>query len=306
MNVKRGVVAVAVLASLAVGTYLPLHLSAQHSQRQTAPQTAITSTTQLASAKVTVNHGETAWTYNFADQPDGSLTRRDWRFETGTTASDYHEEAQVYTNRPTNVRVENGILIIEAKSDNLMGKKYSSGRIDTKGHFDFTYGTFEAEIKVPKGVGTWPAVWLLPADNKYNPADYKISSGDQYAWALNGEIDVAESVGYIPGENIPAIHSYHEIQSPPTYTPGYVRDADTTFHRYGVIKTPKAITFTIDGVPYSTRNRIGTAPLDWPFDQSYYVVINLAVGGQWGGAKGIDAKTAPWQLQVKSLSYKPL
>jgi beta-glucanase (GH16 family) len=78
------------------------------------------------------------------------------------------------------------------------------------------------------------------------------------------------------------------------------------FHRYGIIKTPNKITFTIDGKPYASRSKKSNSPLDWPYNQPYYLILNLAIGGKWAGANGIDNASAPWLMQVKSISYRPL
>jgi beta-glucanase (GH16 family) len=255
----------------------------------------------------TVHHNPSvSWNYNFASRPDGPLPKRDWNFETGTTVAGYNGELQTYTDSTRNIRVQNGTLILEALKQAKDGRQYTSARVNTYGAFDFTYGTLEVTMKVPRGNGTWPAAWMLPVNNRYKPAEYGINRNDPYAWALNGEVDFAESVGSIPGQVIPAIHSYYEVQRPPTYTPGFVPDSADTFHRYGVIKTPTDITFTLDGVPYATRHKNSNNPLEWPYDQPYYLIINLAIGGNWAGDKGVDDSTAPWQLQIKSINYQPL
>jgi beta-glucanase (GH16 family) len=296
-------VAIYVPISLQQGSLLaPFHDTAI---KQASKPVTTAASAQLAKLPV-AQHGATAWDYSFANKADGPLSNKDWNFTTGTTIADYNNEAQAYTSRTSNVRVSNGTLVIEAKPDNIDGKAYSSARVDTKGKFDFTYGTLEVDMKLPAGDGTWPAAWLLPADNKYSPSSYGIANSDPFAWALNGEIDFAEAIGSIPGQNIPAIHSYNEVQQAPTYTPAYVPDSAAAFHEYGVIKTPTSITFTIDGVPYASRQKTSSNPLDWPYDQPYYVILDLAIGGNWAGSKGIDTTSAPWQLQIKSLSYKPL
>ena len=99
------------------------------------------------------------WTYNFSNLPDGPLNRREWNFQEGNAIADYNREEQTYTSRMQNIRIENGALVIEAKVEELNGKKYSSARIDTHGIFDFQYGTLEVEAILPEGVGTWPAAW---------------------------------------------------------------------------------------------------------------------------------------------------
>jgi beta-glucanase (GH16 family) len=246
------------------------------------------------------------WTYDFSGKKDGPVNKHDFNFEEGTTVADYNGELQAYTSRTSNVRIENGLLVLTARQENYDGKKYTSARLNTYGGFEFTYGTLEVDMKVPEGRGTWPAAWLLPANNRYKPTDYGISPKNDFAWAVNGEVDFAESVGNIPDQVIPAIHSYNEVQRKPTYTPGIVPNAASEFHRYGVIKTPTAITFTIDGRPYASRHKTSNNPLEWPYDQPYYLVLNLAIGGHWAGNKGVDNSLGPWQLQLRSIKYTPM
>jgi beta-glucanase (GH16 family) len=80
----------------------------------------------------------------------------------------------------------------------------------------------------------------------------------------------------------------------------------SNYHTYGVIKTENSITFTLDGKPYAQRKKTSLDPLEWPFDQPYYLILNLAVGGKWAGSDGIDVATAPWKMEIQSISYKPL
>jgi len=161
-------------------------------------------------------------------------------------------------------------------------------------------------MKLPKGTGTWPAAWLMPDTPKYTPDQYGIGKDAPKAWALNGEIDFMEAVGYIPNQIIPATHSYNSLSQGTIYTPGFIDDAYGTYHKYGVIKLKDSISFTIDGKVYATRTRSSTNPLDWPYDQPYYLILNLAIGGSWAGQKGIDNSSAPWTMSVKSISYLPL
>jgi beta-glucanase (GH16 family) len=280
---------------------------------QTSPHPVVISNNQPTTASLPTVPVDTesirsakGWVYAFDDIADGALPDTDWKFEDGTLVSNYNNEAQAYTSRTDNVKVRDGTLVITAKPEQYAGKSYTSARINTYGAFSFTYGTIEVDMMIPDGGGTWPAAWLLPRNNIYKPADYGISDSDPYAWALNGEIDFAESIGNIRGENIPAAHSYNEIHGTTIYTPGFIADPYQTYHRYGVVKTPTSITFTIDGVPYASRVKTSDNPLDWPYNQPYYLILNLAVGGAWASAAGIDDASAPWELKVKSISYKPL
>lgn len=294
------------IALVGAAVYLPIGLQTGTIHLHRSSPARNSNQANASAAPVPTQHGATPWSIDFSKLKNGALSSAQWNFTTGTTVSNYNHEQQAYTARTSNVRIENGILVIEAKPDTVYGKAYSSARIDTKNKFDFKYGTLEVDMKLPAGNGTWPAAWLLPASNVYKPADYGIRSSNPYAWALNGEIDFAEAIGSIPGQNIPAIHTFNEVQQAPIYTPGYVADSATSFHRYGVIKKPGSITFTIDGKPFNTRYKTNSDPRDWPFDQPYYLILNLAIGGSWAGAQGVDTTTAPWQLQVRSISYTPL
>jgi beta-glucanase (GH16 family) len=268
--------------------------------------------TQTESAQFThakTNSGKyspSGWTYDFSKLPNGPLSPRDWNFESGPSSGNFNTEAETYTARQKNVRIENGALIIEALKESRGGRPYTSARINTKHKFDFKYGTLNVNMKVPRGAGTWPAAWLLPSTNKYKASDYRIASNDPYKWALNGEIDFAESIGSVPGVNLPAAHSYKELQRAPTITPSEVSDPFDEYHTYGVIKQPGRVTFTLDGVPYASRIQTDQNPLEWPYEQSYYLIINLAIGGNWAGASGIDDSMAPWRMQIRSITYRPL
>jgi beta-glucanase (GH16 family) len=247
-----------------------------------------------------------AWTYDFSSLPDGALPSGDWNVESGY-GSNHNGEQSTYTSRSDNVRVENGVLVIEAKPESSGGHNYTSGRINTQGKFDFEYGTLEVEAMLTEGTGSWPAAWLIPEDPIYNRTDYGIPRTDPLEWVLNGEIDFLEAVGHVPGQNLPAAHSYNSRKSGVSqYTPAYVENPYGAYHRYGIIKAPDKITFTLDGVPYATRQKTGNSALDWPFNQPYYLILNLSIGGDWAGSHGIDNAHAPWLYKIKSISYQPL
>jgi beta-glucanase (GH16 family) len=254
----------------------------------------------------TGHYSAQGWTFNYSAMQDDPLSKKDWNFESGPSSGNYNSEAETYTSRQKNIRIDNGALIIEALKENRGGRPYTSARINTKDKFAFTYGKLDVTMKLPAGAGTWPAAWLLPNGHAYKASDFGIANKDPYAWALNGEIDFSESIGSVPGVNLPAAHSYNELQRSPTITPAQVSGAFSEYHTYGVIKEPGKITFTLDGVPYATRVRNSESPLEWPYEQPYYLILNLAIGGEWAGASGIDDSMAPWRMQVKSISYRPL
>ena len=253
------------------------------------------------------------WVYDFGKLPDGPIPERDWNYITGTDIPDIHGEAEIYTSRPENVRVQNGLLVIEGRKENYGGRAFTSARIDTKGKFAFTYGHIEVLMEVPDGVGSWPAAWMMPDQPMYNPDDFGVGANDPYRWAMNGEIDFAEMIGSIPGQNIPAAHSIGRLRAGVDYTPGTISKPYTQFHRYGLIKTPDKLTFTIDGKPFAHRTPNSNSPMDWPFNQPYYLILDLALGGTWAGSEkqkyppyGIDTKHSPWLMRIKQIYYKPI
>lgn len=256
----------------------------------------------------------TEWTYDFANIPNGPLPTDFWNFDIGTKVANYNNEAQAYTNNLKNIRVEDGILIIEAIKENYDGKHFTSARINTFKKFSFLYGTLETDMILPQGIGTWPAAWLLPRYDIYNPKNYNVNQHNKFIYTFNGEIDFMETIGRLVNENYPAAHTYASLNSPGEGIPilKSVPDAYTKFHKYGVIKTPDLISFTLDGEVYATVKKNGNSPINWPFDQPYYLIINLALGGNWAGGDprfppyGIDESKAPWQLKTRSIHYTPL
>lgn len=299
-------VAVMLGALIVAGYYVTVMPGLAKNQPQPVSQPEIPQTVALPPYVSQHDPALQPWTYTFANYPDGALPKNHWQFEVGTEVASYHHELQTYTADTSNVRIENGVLVIEARKEARDGQAYTSGRVNTLGNFSFTYGTLEVEMMLPSGKGTWPAAWLMPRHSIYRPEAFGITQKDPLAWALNGEIDFAEAIGSLPGQNLPTVHSYNELQRKPTYTPAFVKNPYTQFHRYGIIKTPTKITFTLDGVPYASRQKTSDSPLEWPFDQPYYLILNLAIGGDWAGAEGIDDATSPWQLKVKSINYRPL
>lgn len=259
----------------------------------------------VKSSKRTVVDTSKPWVYNFGDQPNGKIDTKLFNIEDGPTTANYNNELETYSNSTSNVRIQDGTLILDAHQENKDGKSYTSGRVDTNGSFSFIYGTVEVTAKLPRGVGTWPAAWLLPADPIYKAAYFKNATDQNHLYTLNGELDFLESVGYLPGQNVPAAHSYNSLAQAAVYTPGFVTNPYDEYHTYGIIKTPTSIEFTIDGNVYASRDKSSNDPLDWPFNQPYYLILNLSLGGTWGGKNGIDDSSAPWLYSIKSISYTP-
>lgn len=217
--------------------------------------------------------------------PDPAL----WAFNVGGGGWG-NGELQYYMPKG-NASIENGVLTIEARKEKRGTCSYSSARMITRNIGDWLYCKIEARAKLPSGVGTWPAIWMLPTDGVY---------GD---WPASGEIDIMEHVGFDPDVIVQSIHTKQShgdtANSRRTKVPG-VREE---FHTYGVEWLPDRIIFSIDGEPTYTYEKPeadeGTRASDaWPFDQRMHLLINLAFGGTWGGSMGIDEACLPARFEV--------
>jgi len=224
------------------------------------------------------------WKLVWSDEfngPDGSpVDRSKWVLETGSEGWG-NEELEYYTDRPANVFLRKGNLVIRAlnkkypESDPKAGN-YTSGRLKTFGKFSQTYGRFEARIKVPFGQGMWPAFWMLGDDI------------EKAGWPGCGEIDIMENVGKEPSMIHGSIHGPGYtgnvgIEAPYTLTGGQ-RFADH-FHVFAVEWSPDAVAFFVDQTMYVKRTRADLKPgWKWVFDKPFFLILNLAVGGDWPGA----------------------
>lgn len=211
------------------------------------------------------------------NRPDPSK----WVYELG--ASGYgNEEKQNYTDRVENAcyAMEDGesCLKITALADNYQGVTYSSARLRTEGRFAATYGRFEARMKLPFGPGMWPAFWLLGAN--YNTE----------SWPKCGEIDIMENKGFQPNIVSSATHGPgHYGGNPFTSTFGYPDQRfDTGFHIYAVDWSENKIVFSVDGHPYHTVYASQMEKDQWVFDHPFFIILNLAVGGLFGGDPTAD------------------
>lgn len=198
-------------------------------------------------------------------------------------------EAQYYTeNRLENARIENGHLIIEARRENMGKRKYTSARLTTKNKGDWKYGLVEVRAKLPSGRGTWPAIWMLPTKNKYG------------GWPKSGEIDIMEHVGYNVDSIFGTIHTetYNHTKSTHKGKSMTVKDSETAFHTYGINWTEESIQFFVDDEIYFTFRNDEVTSDEWPFDQVFHLALNVAVGGTWGGRKGINNDIFPQKMEV--------
>jgi beta-glucanase (GH16 family) len=234
------------------------------------------------------------YTLVFADEFDGSglpdPARWDFAVE-GNAAGWGNQEKQHYTaRRPENARVEGGRLVIEARAETLpeaAGKAYSSARLVTRGRAAWTYGFYEVKARLPCGRGTWPAIWMLPED----PA---------VRWPRSGEIDIMEHVGFEPGKVHHSVHTgAFNFASGTQKTAGFaVPTACTAFHRYQLMWTPDFLVMGVDDEARFMFRKVVGGRDRWPFDKPMHLLLNIAVGGTWGGQKGIDAAAFPARMEV--------
>lgn len=213
-----------------------------------------------------------------------------WGYETGGSGFGNHELEFYTAKRPENARVEGGNLIIEARKESYQGKNYTSARLLTRGKAEWQYGRIEARAKLPKGVGTWPAVWMLGQN---------IGTA---GWPLCGEIDIMEHVGYDEGVIHGTIHSdaYNHVKGTQKGSQTAISDATSAFHVYAIDWTPDRIRFYVDDKNYYLveRSALGGSPAQWPFGQPFYLLLNVAVGGDWGGQKGVEDSIFPQRMEV--------
>lgn len=197
-----------------------------------------------------------------------------WNYDIGTGQNGWgNNELQYYTDRPKNVTVQNGYLIITADKESYNGSSYTSARLLTKGKFEQTYGRFEARMRLPWGQGLWPAFWMLGADI------------DSVSWPNCGEIDIMEYRGQDPTILVGSMHG-------PGYSGGDAISKsyelkndrfDTGFHVFGIEWGPSYINYYVDDVLY---NQITPAdvPGTWVFNKPFFILINVAVGGNFVGS----------------------
>jgi licheninase len=237
------------------------------------------------------------WTLVWNDEFDGEglPDPSKWSYNVGGHGWG-NNELQYYTeNRIRNARLENGNLVIEAVKEPFEGSDYTSARLVTKGKGDWTYGRFEIRAKLPSGRGTWPAIWMLASQNEY---------GDGY-WPDNGEIDIMEHVGYDPDVVHSTVHTlaYNHRQGTQVGDQINVPTARSGFNVYRVDWGEGVITaYVNDELYFHFRNERLTDPnagfAEWPFDKPFHLLLNIAVGGDWGGAQGVDESIWPQRMEV--------
>jgi beta-glucanase (GH16 family) len=227
------------------------------------------------------------WTLVFSDEfdADGAPDPAKWGYETGYIRN---HEAQYYTSRPENIHAESGNLVVESRNEAYQGYAYTSASINTLGRFEFLYGRVEVRAKLPTGNGAWPAIWTLGTNRA------------QAGWPACGEIDIMENVGFDPLAIHASVHTAaynHTIGTQKTAIVN-VASPSESFHVYAMEWYPDRIDIFVDGQRYFTFRNDGAGSGTWPFDKPQYLMINLAIGGSWGGQKGIDDALFPKRFLV--------
>ena len=217
---------------------------------------------------------------------DNYLDSNKWAFDVGGHGWG-NNELQYYTNGQ-NIYVQNGVLKIVAKREMYQTREgywnYTSARLVSRA--SFKYGYFEIGARLPYGMGSWPAIWMLPTAYKYGP------------WPSSGEIDIMEHVGHTPGVVYGSAHteSYNHKIGTQKNSNIRVRDPNTYFYRYGVKWTPDKIEWFVNDVKYFEFTNEGKGYKTWPFDDAFHLLLNVAVGGSWGGR--VDDSAFPMAMDI--------
>lgn len=267
--------------------------TSQTTTTTTTTQTTTTSTTQSTTttldptsleanipADCSLAVIENGWIPVWCDEFNyvGPIDQTKWRHQVSGGGFG-NQELQYYTARPENAWVDGEKLIITAIKENYMGHAYTSSKIWTQGLHNFKYGKFEVRAKVPSGGGTWPAFWMMPKSSVYG------------GWPNSGEIDILEHTGNNLNSLLGTIHTgkYNHMVGTQIGFTRTIPNLSEDFHVFGMTWNEYSISWFIDGLNYGTTTFSPGQNLDvetymaWPFDQEFYLILNLAMGGGLGG-----------------------
>ena len=222
------------------------------------------------------------------DEFDGNSLGSDWT-EEEKPAGWVNNELQTYIKGSSVNEVKDGNLLIHCYKD---GSNIFSGRVYAKPDKGWTYGYFEARIKLPQGKGTWPAFWMMPAANRM-PGN---------GWPRCGEIDIMEEVGFTPNEVSSSIHTqaYNHTNKTHKTKAVTIKKAEGDFHIYSLLWTDDEIITYVDGKELLNLEKsvLGDTHDQWPFHYPFHIILNLAWGGDWGGQEGVDESALPVTMEV--------
>ncbi len=218
----------------------------------------------------------------------GSPDATKWGYDLGTGQGGWgNSEEQFYTSRMQNAYISNGTLNITAMREDYSTSKYTSARLKTQNKFSFTYGRVDVSARLPEGRGIWPAIWMLGSNNP--------TAG----WPACGEIDIMEHVGFEPETIHGSIHTPSSSGATQNTGALNVPDCEDAFHVYSIEWTETEIKFFVDDIQFYTYKPDVYNDDTWPFDKEQFLILNVAVGGTWGGAQGIDDNIFPQTMEIE-------
>ncbi len=248
--------------------------------------------------QATPNQWELIWSDEFDQSglPDNSK----WEFDTEGNSWDWgNDEEQNYTpSDNNNAWVGNGILTIEARQEEYTApedsetKQYTSARLRTKNLGDWLEGRFEVRAKIPAGIGTWPAIWMLPTDDTYG------------GWPNSGEIDIMEAIGSEPSThycNVWTTNNESEYGTGNTFT---LENRSEQFYTYAIEWSSDSILFFVEDTLVHTYYNEYSDEKQWPFDQRFHILLNLAVGGNWETEVELNSFPAQFQVDYVRIFHK--
>lgn len=230
-----------------------------------------------------------SWTDEFST--DGAPDASKWSYDIGGNGWG-NNELEYYTNG-LNANITSGVLKITAKKESYSGSQYTSARMVTKNKADWLYGRFEIKAKLPKGRGTWPAIWMLPTDNAYG------------GWPNSGEIDIMEHVGYDQNVVHFTLHAAAFYGANGKGASKIISTASDDFHVYRLDWTPYGIRGYYDNEKVFEYIVISGSSNIWPYDKKFHMLLNIAVGGNWGGVQGVDDTVFPQTMEIDYVRYYP-
>ncbi|ANH83422.1 licheninase [Niabella ginsenosidivorans] len=230
------------------------------------------------------------WKLVWSDEfnKDGLPDAARWGYDVGGNGWG-NNELEYYTKADSNNAViKNGKLLIIAKKEKRGKNTYTSARLVTKGKGDWLYGRVEVSAKLPAGKGTWPAIWMLPTNWKYG------------GWPASGEIDIMENVGFNSDTVYSSVHTktFNHVIGTQKTKGFYLNDADKTFHVYAMEWNKDRIDFFVDDQRFFSFSNTRKGFAEWPFDQQFHLILNVAMGGNWGGAHGMDENLSKAVMEV--------
>ena len=280
--------------SAGAGLALALLLGAcTETKTPTIPPPVVTPTATNAEAKDYAAYTELAWSDEFGGS--GPLDASKWMYDLGNNNGWGNNELEYYTNSTDNVSQSGGNLVIQALRQSASGFAYTSGRVLTKNKKDFQYGRIDVRAKVPQGKGLWPAIWMLGSDI------------DQNNWPKCGEIDIMESMGQNPTQFLTTMHFADASGSHAQDGTSWNDLSNDDFHTYSAVRSKDQIRFYVDGKMYYSFSPANTGSKPYPFNNNFFVVLNVAVGGNFVGnpspATINSSTTFPQQMQVDYVRY---